>query len=150
MVWKCDTCGESIDTVDAGWVEWKVDTGVVPRGGKSDFRLVHSHGASRSGLRCQYDERSLGDGIIVGDLPLSQFVDLDGLITLLEFMSDNPSMQNQLIELIKRIHVPQYDEARGSFAAAIAAGAFEPNTKPNFHTTKQIAATIEWSNSQKE
>jgi hypothetical protein len=148
MTWKCDTCREAINSVADGWVEWKVDTTDNYR--KHDFRLVHSYGKSPRGQQCQYNERTFDPGVSLGDLDLNTFVGQDGLMTLLEFMSDNPTSVDQLIELTKRIHIDGYDEARGHFQSAINAGVFEPNTKPGFHSVGDIAATVEWARKQQE
>jgi hypothetical protein len=49
-----------------------------------------------------------------------------------------------LIELIKRLHIPGYEQARNSFDAAISDGAFEPNTKPGFYSQSNIQNTLRW------
>lgn len=139
MTWKCDTCGETIDSVEAGWVEWKTDAGSEPKYRRHSFRLVHNQ------KKCQYVERTFPSGTSLADLPLQSFVGEDGLMTLLEFMSDHPTSLDELIELTKRLHIAGYDEARGSFDAAIYEGVFEPNTKPRFYSLSQIKSTVEWA-----
>lgn len=142
MGWKCDTCGEAIETVETGWVEWKVDTSGSAPYRKHGFRLVH-HGIP--GKKCLYNERQFPEGTQVGDLPLESFVGEEGLMTLLMFMSDHPESLDEIIEMTKRIHIEGYDEARAHFSAAIHEGVFEPNTKPNFYWPSDIAATLNWA-----
>lgn len=145
MSWKCDSCGEEIQTVDTGWVEWKVQVDGHPPYRKYDFRLVH-HGVE--GKRCIYDSKAFPRGTSVGDLHLKSFIGQDGLMTLMEFLSDNPSSADEIIELCKRIHITDYDEARGWFNAAINEGVFEPNTKPGFYSIADIKRTVEWARKQ--
>lgn len=150
MTWVCDTCGEAIRSVDDGWLEWKTRfNDAATRSEKSGFRLVHGPGGPRNN-RCMYNEERFRDGEVVGDLQLETFTGPDGLMTLLEFLSDNPQSADEIIEIIKRIHIPGYDTARHHFAAAIRAGVFEPNTKPGFHSVSDIDATNAWATQRRE
>lgn len=145
MQWICDTCGARINNVSDGWVEWQSrnenDTWI-----KHSPRLVHHRPSSPRPSGCQYDEDALfaNGGNIVGDLPLGQLVDTEGLISLLSFVSDGHFELEQCLELIKRIQVPDYDLVRGYFDEAISEGVFEPNTKPGYYDVGAIQAVKRW------
>ncbi|MBB4127365.1 hypothetical protein GGR77_002679 [Xanthomonas translucens] len=152
--WTCDQCGRPINSVEDGWVEW-LQRQVTPEQWQShSLRLVHFHTASpfHDAGGCQHNERAwfARDKSIIGDLPLSSFLGPDGLMTLLEFSSDRRFDFDVLIELIKRLHIPGYEQARNSFNSAISDGAFEPNTKPGFYSQSNIEDTLRWIREQNE
>ena len=69
----------------------------------------------------------------------------DGLIRLLEMISDEDFKNNdEVLEIIKRLFVDNYEIARLYFSAAISEGYFEPNTKANFHHTSDIQRTMDY------
>lgn len=145
--WTCDTCGQQILTVGDGWVEWltrKESDKFVGRG----FRLVHHTGASsqKEGRRCQYDGNAeyRNDGSIINDLPLEQFTGPDGLMRLLSFIAEKELPTEEVLEMIKRIHIPGYEHARHHFKRAISDGAFEPNMPTGYYWQSDIAATLAW------
>jgi hypothetical protein len=143
--WICDSCGEPITKAKDGWVEWltREEEGVqVGRG----LRLVH-HCSAHSPLdtRCQYNERAEyeTDGSILSDLPLESYLGTNGLIDLLSLIAEKQIPVEEILELIKRLHIPGYEQARFHFDSAIEAGAFDPNTMPGYYSTNNIAATLE-------
>jgi len=152
--WTCDSCNRPITRVEDGWVEWLSRDVGQERRQDYDLRLVHTRQSSpyrdRSRYGCQHDEdRAFArDRSLVGDLPLESFLGPDGLMLLLEFASDRRFELDDLIEMIKRLHIPGYDQARNSFDAAISGGAFEPNTKPGFYRQENIQKTLEWIQEQ--
>ena len=144
--WVCDSCGQAIEDVSHGWVEWllrKEGDKYIGRG----LRLVH-HCSAHEPLdtRCQYRERNeyQRDESILNDLPLTDFVGPDGLITLLSFIARGELPADEVLEMIKRLHVPGYEQARFHFDAAIAEGVFEPNTMPGYYSLHDINAVLEY------
>jgi hypothetical protein len=114
-----------------------------------NLRLVHDFNASprqHTPHGCQFDSDAEfeRDGGIVGDLPLEEFTGPDGLMQLLSMLAENQLPQNEVIEMIKRIHIPGYERARFHFDRAIAEGVFEPNTMPGFYTQSDIKKTFEF------
>jgi len=84
--WRCDSCGEPITSIDAGWVEWLSSEGDRGEDVLSGLQLVHRGSIQPSGQRqaCRYDslkEFRNGKAIVEG-LPLERFVGLDGLMML--------------------------------------------------------------------
>ena len=81
-------------------------------------------------------------------MELKYFLGPDGLMELLSMMDENEAPQIEIIEMIKRLHIPGYEHARLHFDEAISDGAFEPNTRPGFYPTRDINATLEWLKKQ--
>lgn len=63
---------------------------------------------------------------------------------LLFMLSEHELPEDEVIEIIKRPHIPGYEHARMHFNAAIAEQVFEPNTKPGFYKMADINATLAW------
>lgn len=156
--WTCDECGKSILSVDDGWVEWLNGRSQPDniQGNSHHLRLVHHRGASPNADRknaCYHDEDQwrATKRYSVADLPLSSFVGPDGLITLLSFLYDKRfSEESEVLELIKRLHVPNYEAARHYFKAAIANGVFEPRSAPSYYDQEEMRAVLNWAQEQQE
>ncbi|HEY2028818.1 MAG TPA: hypothetical protein VGH20_06380 [Myxococcales bacterium] len=114
----------------------------------SGLRLVHHKPASpREGrYGCQYNEDVVcrDNETMITDAALDEFVGPGGLVDLTAMLSDGFTPAEEVLEMIKRLHVPGYEHARKFFKAAISDGAFEPNTKPGYHSPQEIAATLKW------
>jgi len=102
----CDSCGEIIKSVDEGWLEWLKSA----NGEKYAFRIVHhrlyspdkdSHNA------CYYLEEQKAS-----HMHLNYYAGPDGLVELLTFMERPLIDKNELVEIIYRLHIPHYEEAR--------------------------------------
>lgn len=149
--WTCDACGHPILQIEDGWVEWLNRHVADGESESHSLRLVHRFGASPHGEnRCMHNEKAAyaEDRSTVADLDLSEFLGADGLMRLLEFASDRKFELDDLIEFIKRLHIPGYDQARHSFRSAIADGAFEPGSKAGFYLQRDIQATLRWKRNQ--
>lgn len=97
-----------------------------------------------------YNERTFAQNESLSDLDLAVFAGPNGLMTLLEFLSDNPEASEELIEVIKRLHVPLYEQSRRYLARAVREGVFEPNTKAGFHSQRDMQAVIAWAATQSD
>ena len=145
--WICDTCGESTTKPSDGWVEWisypdEENTG--KRKGRG-FRLVHASHASPI-KSCQFGGRHehMGDKGFVADLPLERFLGPDGLMLLLSNISEEDVPNQEVLEMIKRIHIPGYDQVRGHISEAMSKGAFYPNLPEGYYFQSQIKATLDY------
>lgn len=109
--WICDTCGQPIEKAEDGWVEWISYVG--DKQGR-DLRLVHSFSASpkTDNTKCQFNEsyEYNKDSGMVSDNSLSEFVGSDGLMRLLVFISENELPTADVLAMIKRVHIPGYEE----------------------------------------
>ncbi len=131
-------------------MEWLLDPPKSSTGGTKGkgydgkgLRLVHHRRVNR---RCAYDQRAefKAKKAILADLPLSSFLGPDGLMQLLSFIGTRTLPTEECLEMIKRLHVPGYEQARGFFDAAIADQVFEPNTPKGYHWQSDIRAVLRW------
>ena len=131
--WICDICNEKINCEANGYVEWR---SIGKNTNKKEIKIVHDS------ADCQLE----GDG--VSSRPLIDFSGNTGLMELLEYVStDEFNNIEENLELIKRIHMPGYEEARPYFARAIredVPGVADANTKHRYYSQdvlKQIINT---------
>ncbi|MFB9114822.1 hypothetical protein QSH39_019755 [Xanthomonas arboricola pv. corylina] len=155
--WTCDECGKPILSVEDGWVEWlNGSRGQQWEGTLHRLRLVHYRSASPYADRrnaCYHDEKHwfAAKKYTVSDLPLSEFTGPDGLVTLLAFLADKRFAEpSEVLELIKRLYVPNYEATRLHFDAAIANGVFEPRTAPSYYDQEEMRAVLNWVREQEE
>lgn len=146
--WICDTCGEEITAPDHGWVEWlrKSQEGKRTERG---LRLVHHfpHSPRGGSHGCQYDGVA-EDGSSISDVSLPEMLGPGGLMDLLSMISEDRLPKDEVLEMIKRLHIPGYEHSRKHFDEAIDAGVFEPNTKPGFYKQSDLEATLFWAGTQ--
>lgn len=145
--WVCDACGSPIEVSTDGWIEWllrKKDGAYVGRG----LRLVHRFTSSpqQPHGKCQYDERveNQRDGSTVSDMELDCFLGADGLMRLLSLVAEGELPKEDVLEMIKRLHIPGYEHAHRHFERAISEGVFEPNTMPGYYHQHNINAVLQF------
>ena len=73
---------------------------------------------------------------MVLDLPLDSFLGSDGLMSLLALVAEHRVKSTEVLEMIKRLHIPGYEHTRLHFDEAISEGVFEPNTVPGYYTCR--------------
>ncbi len=142
--WICDTCGETIEDVSHGFVEY---LGCYNQGKHCGhgLRLVHHDpfGPNNGGDSCEYN-RCRDDGMSVTNFNLHQFVGQQGLMDLLAMVAEGELPKEEVLEVIKRLHIDGYEQARRYFDDAVANGAFEPNTLKGYYNIIDIEATIRY------
>jgi hypothetical protein len=151
MGWRCASCGELIIRIEDGWVEWLAsedDYGITRVRG---LRLVHrlilnSRDSDRN--RCRYDDRRefKQDCSLVEGLPLDRFVGADGLMLLLSLLAESEMPRAELLELVKRVHIPGYEQTREVFEEAIHGGAVTPLIGEGFYMQSEIRDLLRWVN----
>jgi hypothetical protein len=148
--WKCDECGELISAIEDGWVEWLV---VESRRGNSrlkGLRLVHDLGGSPrcvGGLRCRYDphkEFQKGQSLVEG-LPLARFVGPDGLMLMLSWIAIGDLPAAAILDLIKRVQIPGYEQARGFFQKGLDEHVFIPSIGKGYYLQAEIRTLLKWT-----
>jgi hypothetical protein len=104
------------------------------------------HSPLEGARRCQYDGNAefARDQSILHDGHLADYAGSDGLMRLLSLIAEAEVPATEVLEMIKRIHIPGYEHARGHFSAAINGGAFEPNTLPGYYTQANIEAALRY------
>lgn len=108
--WICDTCGESIDSIDRAYVVWK-SSGTTDH----SFRIIHQSD-------CDFDDSFSCSN------PLRDYVGQEGLNRLLAFLSNGPIARrserqprppianiHEIVDFIRRCQIPNYDLARRLF-----------------------------------
>jgi hypothetical protein len=66
-------------------------------------------------------------------------------MNLLGKLHDKAVPTEEVLEMIKRLHIPGYEEARHHFKSARAEGVYEPNTAWGYPFQYQIAAVLEFA-----
>ncbi|GIP63351.1 hypothetical protein J32TS6_19060 [Virgibacillus pantothenticus] len=107
--WYCDSCGEIINSAKEGMLEWDclTDDEIGEDGlNTKNFRIVHHKGSS-SFKHCQTSNTvyNFCDG------HLNWYTYSNGLSELLSFYNHKVDSQ-ELNEIIRRLHVDFYEEAR--------------------------------------
>ena len=130
--WICDSCHKMIKESVDGTVEWSDIPELRYQGAKcKNIRLVHRKCSSEKN-----DEN-------LCDRPLSDFLGFNGLMQLLEFISDDKFIEKEeVLEFIKRLHIKGYEQARFYFNDAIADGIIEINGKERYYAQHQIDSVI--------
>jgi hypothetical protein len=108
--WYCDVCGQVIEDANDGYVIWRSDED----GREFDFKIIH---------RSQCD-----NFILPSSLPLGSFLGIDGISTLLSFLSLGTIRKNanqeslckvkdndEFVDFFRRVQTPYYEEARKRF-----------------------------------
>jgi hypothetical protein len=150
--WSCDTCGEPIEGVQQGWVEWlyatdQAEEGAPPARG---LRLVHARPDSpreSSDTGCQYDgiAEYRRSGYALSDLALDRLTGPDGLMRLLYFAEASEIPTAEAVELIKRLHIPGYEQARPYLEEGISVGAVHPSIHPGVYSQEQIEDAMRYA-----
>jgi hypothetical protein len=76
--------------------------------------------------------------------PLSGFLGPDGLMRLLSFFEKGHFPVSEVARMIKRLHVPGYEEARGYFRPAIFQGIIKPADPEECYCQSDINAVLKW------
>ena len=140
--WICDVCHRKIEKPEDGWVEWiALPDGKVGH----DLRLVHHRPASPLAVGCQFDKEAerRKDGGFIGDLPLTMFMGPGGLMRLLTFIEDHKLPTEDVLEMIKRIHIPGYERVRSYLSEAAIRDTFIPFFEPSDDVEARVDAVIQ-------
>jgi hypothetical protein len=147
MGWKCSSCGELITRIKDGWVEWLAGEGQSSRPLLKGLRLVHRTRTTDRGtdrLRCQYDARHefRKDRSIVEGLALERFVGPDGLMMFLSLISVGEMPTDEILELMKRVQIPGYEQTRELLQEAVGQGVVVPCIGKGFYMQSEMWALL--------
>ena len=148
--WRCDSCGQLVQDLQAGWVEWlsAEDPGGKPK--VSGLRLVHRRNTgarSPEACGCRYnprDEFRKNRGIVEG-LALDRFAGPDGLMLLLSMIAEQELPLQELIELAKRVQIPGYEAAYELVHDAVSEGVIAPCISSGFYLQCEIWDVLKWA-----
>jgi hypothetical protein len=134
----CDTCGEIINSPEQGWIEWisKYDENTQTFKTHS-FRIVHNYvnspNADRSNSGCYQHTGATGRH----DSHLHSFLNEDyKMAKILKFLDigsiHDPDYKGtsitdlrEYVEIVRRLTIPHYEEARKYWAEALEDGFFQ-------------------------
>lgn len=148
--WRCDSCGELITDLQAGWVEWLAAEDIKGKSKVSGVRLVHTVDGSptwREPYGCRYnpqDEFRKNRGIVEG-LALDRFAGPDGLMLLLSMIAEHELPAQELIELAKRVQIPGYEAVHELVHDAVSAGVIAPSISSGFYLQCEIGDVLRWA-----
>ena len=110
------------------------------------LHLVHLRSACPYGPQgsCSYDENpDSGDSGFRGfSRYLTAFLGTDGLMSLLSMLAEGDLPKEDVLEMIKRLHIPGYEHARSHFANAISAGIIETTDPAGYYCQDEIKAVL--------
>jgi hypothetical protein len=141
--WRCSSCGELITGIQDGWVEWLAGDDAQGTGRLRGLRLVHKT------PDCQYDEHRefRKDQSIVEGLALERFVGPDGLMLLLSFLASGEFPRDEVLELIKRVQIPYYEQASQPIHEALELGALIPAIGQGYYLQSEMRFVLGWARS---
>jgi hypothetical protein len=122
----CDVCGELIESPDEGYLQWLKGPATEEGYEIFGFRVVHHFPHSPKSAHnpdgCYYPQ-----GAPVADLDLPHFMGPDGLVCLLDLLTHRqpPKDIQEFLEIIRRLHIPYYEEARKYRQKAVEEGFYD-------------------------
>ncbi|WP_311276387.1 hypothetical protein [Methylobacterium sp. WCS2018Hpa-22] len=119
--WLCDSCREVIFSPEDAWVEWLGHRD----GGRTGFRICHHQLATPEGFQ-SYSIFDAASGR--PNMHMNRLIGPNGLLRLMEMVEDQGSFSNssgyrrvanmkEFLELMRRVQIPHYEEARQYIAA---------------------------------
>lgn len=150
--WICDTCGELIEQAEDGCVEW---IGLPsPEGSPSkcrDIHIVHYDSSSPRRGGCQFnpDRESAKDEGGVAGFALPEYQGPDGLMRLLEMIAEPELPTPEVLEIIKRIHIPGYEHARRHFERSLAEEIITEDVAPGYWLQREIQQVLDTAAEEK-
>ena len=137
--WICDSCGQRIECVEQGFVEWLRRWDVNHRPECRGIRIVHDYYNSPGGNgSCMYpanEMMSLGWNHLT--CRLKEWRGQNGAKELRTLIRDGLVQGEESWEIHRRINVNGYEKARRYFDPAIAQGVI-PRRADNRYTTNEI------------
>lgn len=139
--WMCDKCGQWIESIDDGYVQWiTFSDDKVGR----DLQLVHH--LKEPDCKFDYTKEDNKDGGRIGDEHFEFYHSPNGLMTMLSWIADEKLPLAEIVEMIKRIHIPGYEEARLYIDEALSQGIIEQTSAKNFPSVNEIDYILDWKN----
>ncbi len=148
--WRCDSCGQLVPDLQAGWVEWLAAEDTKGKTKVSGLRLVHRRDTGARSLEpcgCRYnprDEFRKNRGIVEG-LALDRFAGPDGLMLLFSMIAERELPAQELIELAKRVQVPGYEAVYELVHDAVSEGVITPSISSGFYLQCEIWDVLRWA-----
>lgn len=146
--WVCNKCGSLIRCAQEGFLTWVAYDGENGEQKRGDIHIVHHYTASPlrnvHRLGCYFEiskAHELSNGRQQDDY-LASFLGPDGLMQLLALLYDGRLPVNEVLEIIKRLHIPGYEEARPYFIRALEEELIEPFLSNGFYRQSEIDTVL--------
>lgn len=133
--WICDRCGGVVESKE-GWVEW-LNNAEEERHSNYGFKIVHqaSYSPRKPRGNCYHYEKTEAH-VLRCDTYLTDFIGERGIVQLLMFIDMGPYRDKayrgplakdlrEWAELVRRLTIPYYEEARFYMSRANADGFFD-------------------------
>jgi len=145
----CDTCGQVIETVKDGYLEWEHSSRI-----RKNFRIIHATWVSPLGQPKGCFELDAGTkGWGHATAALEDFLTDKGLGRLLEWLDPGPYLQpdydgstleslREYAEFFKRLRLPYYEEARHHFAQAVSDGVIDDSGNPAVYSNPNYLKAV--------
>ena len=151
----CDTCGEIINSPKEGWIEWISNYDEETRSNKThSFRIVHHYThspiATDTNQGCYQHIGEIGRH----DSHLHHFLNEDCIMAnVLKFLDIGPYHDpdyketnlpdiREYVELVRRLTIPHYEEARHYWAEAVEGGFFHGANEGRIYNVKNLKQLI--------
>lgn len=155
--WICDACGEVIESPEQGWIEWLTDTTELNSKNQfyhHGFKIVHHAAYSPRkphGTCYHYDHTPPHE--LKADTYLTEFLGYSGIINLLFLIEAGPYREKhykgphikdfrEWTELVRRLTIPHYEEARFYMKRADSDGFFEGASEIWIYLPKTLRQVI--------
>jgi hypothetical protein len=151
--WICDHCGKVIDKSEHGCLEWlseKMEDQYLNHG----FKLVHNkqHSPRNPESSCYFYDIPPQEQLKM-DLPLSDFIGVNGMVILLAFIDTGPFLEEpfcgphvadlrEWTELVRRLMLPYYEEARLYMDRANTDGFFKKSNEALIYFPQTLKEVI--------
>ena len=137
--WICDACGEIIEREQLGQLAF-----LGRRDGTAyGLRLVLSASSSPRTAGCHYETEELPKGVVARTLEAAAPLGPSALMELLEFVATERLPKDEVVEMIKRLHVPGYEHARFHLDDAYSKGLIERRNAAGFPNEQQIRIVLQ-------
>jgi hypothetical protein len=152
----CDTCRQIINKPEEGWIEWISNRN--PKTGTNEihsFNIVHhsssSHLARTNSKTCYQHKGKSGRR----DIPLNDFINENHKMSNILSMLDvgpyhNPDYKGteitdlrQYVEIMRRLTIPYYEEARQYWEKAQDDGYFDGCTETGIYGIDSLKLSVE-------
>lgn len=139
----CDTCGQIIEDLEDGWVEW-IDTNIDDKRVVKNFRICHHT------MKCQ----KLAYHIGCSDNHLNSIIEIDPHTFIFSFIDIGPYHEReykgpaivdfrQYTDFMRRLTLPYYEEARKWWDKAISDSYFEDANEIIIYRPESLQKMIE-------
>ena len=111
--WRCDVCGELIDSPESGYVIWKTDSNLLSH----SIKIIHK---IKCDLKDHHDSAALSD--FLGESGLAYLLSKLSLGPIMKSMDQSSFCQvadmDEFVDFFRRVQTPFYEQARTKFGSA--------------------------------